>query len=308
MDDKKNIFNIRWMLVLYDVIIFVISSLILLVFYRGNEALSAKGVIQQVLLLSACVFAFRLIGNVYRQIWRYGGIQCYMRLLFMDILAFLLYITLEITLPVEHITFARKLSLISINLLGALSIRMLYRYAFKCGNYDTFFGKLLSMLLRIFGGINHVNGNDTQKIKVAIIGAGSVGVSLAKELLTNNESAYTPRCFIDSDSSKVGREIQGIPVLAESEATLEKLRIHEVQEIIFAIPSMEESKRKELYENYKKCGFKIKVYDYPIMQADGGKRHLREFTIEELLFRKPVEFSDEHTNAYYKNKVVLITG
>lgn len=308
MSNKKNIFKIRWMLAFYDVIIYVISSLLLLVLYRGNEDLSLEGIIQQVIISFICVFAFRLIGNVYRQIWRYGGIQCYIRLLFTDALAFLLYIVLEISLPVEHVTFARMLSLSSINLLGALSIRMVYRYAFKCCNKDTFLGKLLAVMLHVFAGLDHINENDTQKIKVAIIGAGSVGVSLAKELVTNKESAYVPRCFIDSNKNKIGREIQGIPVLEEAEATIEKLREHEIQEIIFAIPSMDESKRKELYENYKKYGFKVKVYDYPIIHTAGGKRHLREFTIEELLFRKPVEFSDECTNEYYRNKVVLITG
>ncbi len=308
MGDKKSIFKIRWMLFFYDVVIFAISSLLLLVLYRGNENLTVQGVIQQVLLSSVCVFAFRLVGNVYRQIWRYGGIQCYIRLLFTDALAFLLYVTLEMFLPVEHVTFARMLSLISINLLGALSIRMVYRYAIKCCNKDTFLGKLLTAMLHIFAGIDHVNENDTQKIKVAIIGAGSVGVSLAKELLTNKESAYVPRCFIDSDKTKVGREIQGIPVFAEDEVTLEKMRKHEIQEIIFAVTSMDENTRKELYETYKKYGFSINVYDYPSMHTAGRKRHLREFTIEELLFRKPVELSDKYTNDYYRNKVVLITG
>jgi len=44
------------------------------------------------------------------------------------------------------------------------------------------------------------------------------------------------------------------------------------------------------------------------MQSAGGRRHLREFDIEELLFRKPVIMVDEKTSAYYKDKVILITG
>ena len=44
------------------------------------------------------------------------------------------------------------------------------------------------------------------------------------------------------------------------------------------------------------------------MYAAGGKRHLREFDVEELLFRKPIAMSHEKTNAYYRDKVVLITG
>ena len=50
---------------------------------------------------------------------------------------------------------------------------------------------------------------------------------------------------------------------------------------------MDAKKKKKLYEYYKKAGYKLKVYDYPIVYTAGGKRHLREFDIEELLFRKP---------------------
>mgnify|MGYP002235540879 CR=1 FL=1 len=168
--------------------------------------------------------------------------------------------------------------------------------------------KILSILLHVFSGIEAGNEKEVQKIKVAIIGAGRVGVSLAEELLNNSEAAYVPRCFIDINKEKVGRDIHGIPVWSETEATFKKLGEFEVQEIIFAIPSMDAAKKKTLYEYYKNAGYKLKVYDYPTMYAAGGKRHLREFDIEELLFRKPLVVSDERTNAYYKDKVVLITG
>ena len=71
---------------------------------------------------------------------------------------------------------------------------------------------------------------------------------------------------------------------------------------------MDADKKKKLYEYYRNAGYKLKVYDYPVMYTPGGKRHQREFDIEELLFRKPLVVSDERTNEYYKDKVVLITG
>lgn len=185
---------------------------------------------------------------------------------------------------------------------------MMYRYAYKCGNRETTKGKILSALLHMFSGIEAENEKEVQKIKVAIIGAGRVGVSLAEELINNEETAYIPRCFIDISKEKVGREIHGIPVWSENEATFNRLGEFEVQEIIFAIPSMDADKKKALYEYYKNAGYKLKVYDYPTMYTAGGKRHLREFDIEELLFRKQLVVSDERTNAYYKDKVVLITG
>ena len=300
--------NIRWMLIGYDLIMYAVVAAILLLLYGGIDKLSTIGILQQVCLSVLCIFAARLIGKVYGQVWRYGGIQCYIRLLFTDSIAFVAYLCLELLLPIHKISFARMLSIVSLNLLGALALRMMYRYAYKCGNRETTKGKILSALLHMFSGIEAGNEKEVQKIKVAIIGAGRVGVSLAEELLNNEETAYIPRCFIDISKEKVGREIHGIPVWSENEATFNRLGEFEVQEIIFAIPSMDADKKKALYEYYKNAGYKLKVYDYPTMYAAGGKRHLREFDIEELLFRKQLVVSDERTNAYYKDKVVLITG
>lgn len=307
-DKKRKKRNIRWTLVLYDLLVFALAAVLLLGLYGGNDKLTYNGIVQQAALALVCIFASRLIGNVYGQIWRYGGIQCYIRLLCTDAVAFLVYMCLEMLLPIEKITFARMLCLACLNLLGALTLRMAYRYAYKCGNQETAFGRFLSWVLYTVSGVKAASDKEVQKIKIAIIGAGRVGVSFAEELLNNEEAAYIPRCFIDTNQDKVGREIQGIPVWSEDEATFRKLGEYEVQEIVFAIPSMDVDKKKALYDYYKKAGYKLKVYDYPTVYAAGGKRHLREFDAEDLLFRKPLAVTDERTNDYYKGKVILITG
>ncbi|XCP86566.1 hypothetical protein ABXS75_07160 [Roseburia hominis] len=150
--------------------------------------------------------------------------------------------------------------------------------------------------------------SERRKIKIAIIGAGRVGASFAEELLNNASAAYVLRCFIDIKQEKVGRSIHGVPVLMEDEATLEHLKDYEVQEIVFAIPSLSDADRKRLYDYYRGVGYKVKVYDYPMFQPEIGKRRMREFDIEELLFRKPVVLEDEKTSAYYRDKIILITG
>lgn len=302
--------NIRWQLLVYDAFILFAVDVLLLYFYQGFENLSMPGIIIQAALSFACVFAARFVGGIYRQIWRYGGIQCYIRLLVVDAVAFVLNLILDLGLPIEHISTARLLSISCMNLLGALAIRMLYRYAYKCGNQQTLKGRILNLLLRIFAGDRLQDEKDAERrqIKIAIIGAGRVGVTFAEELLNNTSSSYMPRCFIDISQEKVGRSIHGIPVLMENKATLEHLRDYEVQEIVFAIPALSDADKKRLYDYYRNAGYKIKVYDYPVVWPAGGKRHLREFDIEELLFRKPVVMEDEKTSAYYRNKVVLITG
>ena len=308
MKKQKNN-RLRVPLVFYDLIIFMFADLVLFVLYQGGGNLSTRGMLMQSLLAFLFIFGCRFVGKIYRQIWRYGGIQCYIRLLMADLVAGLLYMVIEQMLPIQHISFAKLLAFVCVNTLGSLAIRMVYRYAYKCGNQDDWIGKILRFLLRVFGGgVTTEADPNSRKIKIAIIGAGSVGVTLAEDLMNNPKAEYVPRCFIDSDRSKAGRDIHGLSVMTENEATLEELRKHHIQEVVLAIPNMMAERKKDLYEYYTNAGFQLKVYDFPFLQAPGRKRQLREFDIEELLFRKPVDMLDEKTAEYYKGKVVLITG
>ncbi len=302
-------YNIRWQLVIYDILIFLLLDFLLLFLYGNGEFLTLSGMLAHSALSFACIFTARFLGKVYQQIWRYGGIQCYIRMLAVDGCAFAVNLFLEEILPIRPITFPHLLSIACMNLLCVLAIRMIYRYAYKCGSNTTTHGKVLNVLLRIFAGarIENKTRNEEQKIKIAIIGAGRVGVSLAEELMANRSAAYRPVCFVDVRKDKADRSIHGIPVYLENEGTFDQLKAAEIQEVVFAVPNISDEGRRELYERYLNAGYKVKVYDFPIMQS-GGKRYLRDFDIEELLFRKPIAMHDEKTNAYYQNKVVLITG
>lgn len=300
--------NIKWPLFAYDILILLLVELLLLVF--SGEPIPDNGTIYQICFSIVCIFSARFLGKIYSQIWRYGGIQCYMRLLVTDAGGFLVNYILERVFLPEPIPFARLLAIACTNLLGALAIRMVYRYAYKCGNSSTRFGQFLLFLLKMFAGSQVVGerNESSSRIRIAIIGAGRVGVSLAEDLLNNAAAAYLPRCFVDVDREKVGRDIHDIPVLPETGATLAHMKDMEIQEVVFAIPNLDDGEKKALFQTYSAAGFKVKLYDYPTMQTAGGKRHLREFDIEDLLFRKPVYVVDSKTCDYYRGKVVLITG
>lgn len=304
---KKEI-NIRWQLVLYDLLVLLAVDFLLLVF--SGRILSFEGTLVQMLLGAFWIFLVRILGNIYGQIWRYGGIQCYILLVMTDGLAFLLTFVSERLCVAEHLEFSRLMGIACMNLLICLTMRMFYRYAFKCGNETTKQGRLLLKVLKLFAGekIAAQHANEAGKINIAIIGAGRVGVSLSEELMNNAVSSYNPRCFVDVSKKKAGRDIHGIPVLLEDKVTLEQLQELGIQEVVFAIPSLDDDRKKDLYEYYSGAGYRIKVYDYPTIQNASSKRSLREFDIEELLFRKPIMVNDERTTAYYRDKVILITG
>ncbi len=101
----------------------------------------------------------------------------------------------------------------------------------------------------------------------------------------------------------------GLPVLAEGEDALEDLKDYGVQEIVFAITNIINTKKDGLFKLYKAAGYKVKVYDFSVADvARSGKRMLREFDIDELLFRQPIVVNNELVSSYYKDKVILVTG
>ena len=302
--------KIKWQLIVYDLLILAVIDFVMLFVYKGNAGLTTLDSILQAAIGFVCIFSVRILLNIYAQIWRYGGIQCYIKLLTADGIAFIATAIFEECAPIAHITFPTLLSIAAINLLGSLGLRMMYRYAYKCSNYGTTRGKLLKFLLRVFAGkrIAGEKMDEFNKIKIAIIGAGRVGVTLAEELINSSASVYSPRCFLDINRDKVGREIHGIPVFLENELAADLLKEFGVQEVVFAIPKLAEEESRRLYDYYSAAGYRIKLYDYPLMKKAGGKRQLREFDIEELLFRKSVVMSDAKTKAYYSGKTILITG
>ena len=107
---------------------------------------------------------------------------------------------------------------------------------------------------------------------------------------------------------KIGRQVCGIDVLPAGEGNKERLDRLAVQEVVFAVKKSPEE-RAALYDRYKSMGFKVKVYTFPVENTEeSGRRQIREFDVEELLFRQEVDFLGEEARSYYRDKVVLVSG
>lgn len=302
-------------LAVYDAFLLLLVDFLIFVLYPSSiTRLTAAETVIQILLCAVCIFGCRFPMGVYSQIWRYNGANAYIKLILADGLAGCLYFVLSRMLPIANITLMRKLSIVALNLLLCILMRLMYQYLYQSGSRNSRFVNFLRRLCGALTGLDlqPSSANQTemiQRIRIAIVGVGKVGAMLAEELMANGQASYVPVCFIDIDREKIGRKVFGLPVLSETDATADVLMKYGVQEIVFALPKLSTERKRELYDFYKSTGCKIKVYDYPTMQSvKKSKRQLREFDIEELLFRKAREFKDEKTSSYYRNKVVLITG
>ena len=306
-------FKVRWMLIIYDTILSSAVTILLLRF--PSTSMNWGQIMAHAGLAVITVVLLRFFWRVYNQVWRYGGVQSYIALMLADGCATFTYYTIQHFLPdvaFPSLQFRQIACFIPIGTLLALAVRMAYRFIYKRLNRNTPFGRRLVALINFFGRSDWTitSGDPVNKIKIAIIGAGIVGTGLAEELMNNPNSTYMPVGFVDNDKDKIGKQIYGVDVISDNEKAPEILKEKGAQEIVLALPaSVKVETRKEIYERYKGAGFKIKSYDYPTMQStQKGKRALRDFDIEELLFRKEKEVITDVTINYYKDKVILVTG
>lgn len=300
------------MLMGYDLVMLAIVSILLLVFYPSSYyPITRVEALMHYLLAAACMLGCRAIGDSYNNVWRYGGNNLYVNLICYDALAGAVYYVIQKVLPLRDVEFLRAVTLFALNLLGDILMRQIYQYLYDANSRGSRAADFLRVVTQKLTGIQ-VEPEDKAKrdrrINIAIIGAGRVGAGLAADLASNPDAAYTARFFVDIDRNKIGRSINGVPVFSEEEANSEAFRDYNIQEIVFAIPGATAERKKELYTFYKQTGCKLKTYDYPTTQSVNGKRSLRDFDAEELLFRQATEILSEDTKAYYRGKTVLISG
>ena len=307
--------SIRWLLLLYDVCIYAICFYLLIVLHPSiARAYKTPIIIRHMIICGACIFVCRFIMRVYKQIWRYANMTAYLRLILADGLGTAIYVGIEVLFQMAQLTFIRSIAVCFMNLLGAITARVIYYHIYQYASGSGAVSALYRFLLRVFANVDVKKDNreleeTARKIKVAIVGAGRVGATLADDWKSNPNSPYVPVCFIDIDKEKIGRTISDLRVYSDDELNKELLDHLGVQEIIFALPSADAEKRNRLYKVYQDLGYKAKIYDYPIAQSTGsGRRTLREFDIEDLLFRDEKTLPSDNVKNYYNGKTILVSG
>jgi FlaA1/EpsC-like NDP-sugar epimerase len=146
--------------------------------------------------------------------------------------------------------------------------------------------------------------------RLYIIGAGFAGQTLANEIKTKGIFGEVV-AFLDDDPEKIGRKINGIPVLGPIRDVARLLRMNPADEAVIAIPSAAKEYLKELYGILKKAGFeRIRILP-GISQIVEGDAHLiqtRSIDPQDLLGRTPVTVNLKQSLAYLRGKRVLVTG
>jgi FlaA1/EpsC-like NDP-sugar epimerase len=170
--------------------------------------------------------------------------------------------------------------------------------------------KKVAKYKRLSGVFNRKNMTAFKSGRLYIIGAGFAGQTLANEIRAKAVFGEVV-AFLDDDPEKIGRKIDGIPVLGPIRDVARLLRMNPADEAIIAIPSASREYLKELYGILKRAGFeRIRILP-GISQIIEGDAHLiqtRSIDPQDLLGRTPVAVNLKQSLSYLRGKRVLVTG
>ena len=146
--------------------------------------------------------------------------------------------------------------------------------------------------------------------RVMIVGAGSAGSMIIKELNNHTDMRSVPVVVVDDDKCKRNTKINGVPVKIGRENIQELAKKYDVQEIIVAIPS---ASRKDMMEILKLCKeTRCKLKTLPdlmgIKDGQASVKQLRDVNIEDLLGRDPINLNMDEISGYLKDEIVMVTG
>ena len=153
----------------------------------------------------------------------------------------------------------------------------------------------------------YMNKSSIQKTKSLVIyGAGKAGMKLEDEF---KHSEYKVNYFVDDDSIRQGRSIDGIKVISKAKLK-DSIGENKLDLLIIAIPSASKDRIKEIHEKLSPYFKSIKILPtiQEILRDKNFTAQLKDISVEDLLARHPKDLDKKAIEKFIHGKKVLITG
>ena len=234
-----------------------------------------------------CLVVFWFL-RLYKSIWRFASYSELLRVILATVVTGVIYtgslLVFNLHMPVSYYVIG-----ITVQFIATLGIRFFYRFV---------------LLLR--GRTN----NEVQKKNVMIIGAGSAGQMLFRDIKHAKETNETVACFIDDNPNKWDRYIDDVPVFGSRDHILEAVDKFNIEKIYIAVPSANSQDKRDILRvcNETSCELMNLPGMYQLYTGQVSVSKMKKVQIEDLLGRDPIKPNMDEVFAYVRNKVVLITG
>ena len=236
------------------------------------------------ILGSLAVFWFL---KLYKSIWRFASYSELLRVSMATVICSVFHI-IGITLLWGRMPISYYVIGAILQYLAVLGIRFSYRFI---------------LLLR------KVN-NKKSHHRIMVIGAGSAGQMLIRDIQRSGEVDGAVVCIIDDNKNKWGRLIDNIPVVGGRESILEAVEKFAVDKIFLAIPSATVSQRRDILQicNETTCELKNLPGMYQLVTGQVSASAMRKVSVEDLLGRDPIKVDLREVFSFINGKTVLVTG
>ncbi len=156
---------------------------------------------------------------------------------------------------------------------------------------------------------HQIRSESPKKTQVIIYGAGQSGIITKRTLDSDNRMNYKVIAFMDDSPEKVGKRIDGAPIVHGNElkSILERNRL---DEMILSIQNISRDRKREIIETCLSYDIKVKIVP-PVERWINGElnyRQIKKVNIEELLERDPIRLDKAKMSQHLRGRVVMVTG
>ncbi|MFZ4395414.1 MAG: polysaccharide biosynthesis protein [Kiritimatiellia bacterium] len=147
--------------------------------------------------------------------------------------------------------------------------------------------------------------------RTLLVGAGNAGNTVARELRSRGTTAIEVVGFLDDDPSKLGTNIQGIPVCGQIRDLSRIAQELHVQEVIVTLVRASRDVVRQVVHACETNGLPVRIAPgyFEILNGSLTVSQLREVDIADLLGREEVDLGGEAELArFVGGRRVLITG
>ena len=146
--------------------------------------------------------------------------------------------------------------------------------------------------------------------RVMMIGAGTAGQMILRDLHGAKEINDRVCCIIDDNSNKWGRFIDGVPVVGGRDSILLNAEKYRIEKIFLTLPGATAQQRRDILDICKEtnCELKIVPSTYALAASNVTATSMQDVALEDLLGRDPIQVNTEEIEGFVTDKVILVTG
>ncbi len=208
-------------------------------------------------------------------------------------------------IDISKLTFGLFLSIISYSIYVGADTKAHYNYLLLL----FYFSLSLLVFYRLIIKILYNNTiKDEILLKTLLYGAGTNGLRVKRALDDSNSINVVG--FLDDDSSKIGRTIEGLSVKSLNNEIQKINKEILVDQIIITTNKLSQKNKNNLFNFFKSK--KVKIFKAPSIDNlainKGSINNLTPFKIEDLLKRDQINIDLDKNKKQYLKKTILVTG